>query len=314
MRPLTVINFGTEDYIKRYSATLEDDCRKFGYNVVTERIGKQANIGQINYQIYKRAVEYIENNREQRICFLDPECRIKKPIPTRWLDSHDCVVFYKHKTIDSNQAVEPKFTYEPDGRRIPCRITGQPMFLSSEHLPWLRFNLKMIETVSDLANKQFCRCELFIETALRFTQTKTIDEEIIYDPRITKPHLVIKGGWDSDETIIQHPSLQTYFGDLVKANVCDGDMITEGLMYAHSSSVERAEEIHELCWKEKINDWIDVDDWQVHPALGLIKHKDYSKIMYHYVIDQKIFRNITTKQVKNYLSEHQHRNHEEHTK
>ena len=142
MRKLKIISFGTATYLEKYSKSLQQDCEKFGYGYTFITIPDQPNISAINHTILNSMVDYLEWKTYDRICFMDPECRIIKPIPKEWIDAKKPIVFFKIRYKDGTS--DPKFVYKNkygNGERLPCRIIGQPMFVSKQDMVWLKMLL-----------------------------------------------------------------------------------------------------------------------------------------------------------------------------
>ena len=101
---------------------------------------------------------------------MDPECRIIKPIPEEWINADKPIVFFKVRYKDGTS--DPKFVYKNkngNGERLPCRIIGQPMFVSKQDIAWLKMILNLAKAASDIDNAEYTRNELFIETALNLS-------------------------------------------------------------------------------------------------------------------------------------------------
>ena len=66
--------------------------------------------------------------------------------------------------------------------------------------------------------------------------------------------------------------------------------------------IETAEKINEAMWKERSDEWLTYEQWQVQPSTGLMKYGDFKGIVYHHSIEDKINRGLNTPAVKKYKS------------
>jgi len=300
---LRILTLGTADYLEKFSG-LADDCLKFKYEYEAITIPSQQNISEINHRILEHMIEYMETNDFDRLCFMDPECRIIRPIPQQWIDSERPVVFFKVRQEDG--LPDAKFTYrnaQGNGERLPCRIIGQPMFLSKGDLPWFRMTLDLARAASDAPNKEFTRNEMFIETALEYNRVDYQAEHIIYNRRCAIKHRAVKGLWTTEDTIVQHPDIFGLFDkDIVAGNPVFGSdpILDKHLIERHTQVFETVEQLNELMFKEKHSEWQVIDNWRVQPCTGKMMFKDLPGVKYHYSIKDKISQGLQTPAVKEF--------------
>ena len=300
---LRILTLGTADYLDKFDG-LKHDCDRLGYEFQSIIIPKQRNISEINHRILEHMVEYIETTDFERICFMDPECRILRPVMPEWLNVDAPVMFFKVR----NQEGEPdaKFIYrnaQGNGDRLPCRIIGQPMFISKNDVQWFKMTLDLAKAASDPENNEWTRNEMFIETALEYNHVDYIKEYIIYDRRCGKRQTAVKGLWQTEDTIFQHPDVYGLFDDSIKAGnpVLDQDpIVNKDIIERHTRTFEQIETINEMCWKEQSSEWITLDEWTVQPSTGKIKFNGLSGVKYHYSINEKRLRELNTPAVKEF--------------
>ena len=304
MRRLRIIAFGTADFLERYSGGLQEDCKKFGYECVLTTIPKETEIGRINQHVFDGIIEHMRTQQYDRLCLLDPECRIIKPIPEVWINSLQPVIFRKVRNEEGTP--DKKFVYSPDqntmGNKLPCRIICQPMFLNKADQMWLTFARDLSISASDVPNGEYVRNELFLETAIDFLKVKTIDEFCVYNRKANIPHKAVKGTWSTEDTVIPHPELHSVFDtDMVTYTPVRNKLILEKTyMENNTNDLDTLEKINEVMWKEKTDEWLTFEQWHVQPSTGSVRYGDYNRVMYHYTIRDKMDKGIQTPAVKNY--------------
>ena len=306
MAKLKIIAFGTADFLEKYSDGLKNDCAKFGYDCVITTIPKEEAIGRINQHVFDGIIEHLETQEYDRICLMDPECRILKPIPDEWLNTEHPVIFRKVRTAEGTP--EPKFTYWTSGaigNQLPCRIICQPMILSKADIKWIKLAHDLSVAASDIPNGEYVRNELFLETALVYHKIKTIDEYCVYNRQANIPHKAVKGTWTTKDTIIQHPELHSLFDtDLVSSHGKDWqiNILTKDKVETNVLDINTAEKIHEAMWKERTSEWLTFEQWHVQPSTGLMKYGNFKGMVYHHSLGDKINRGLNTPAVKGFLN------------
>ena len=306
MAKLKIIAFGTADFLAKYSNGLKNDCAKFGYDCVITTIPKEEAIGRINQHVFDGIIEHLETQEYDRICLMDPECRILKPIPDEWLNTEHPVIFRKVRTAEGTP--EPKFTYWTSGaigNQLPCRIICQPMILSKADIKWIKLAHDLSVAASDIPNGEYVRNELFLETALVYHKIKTIDEYCVYNRQANIPHKAVKGTWTTKDTIIQHPELHSLFDtDLVSSHGKDWqiNILTKDKVETNVLDINTAEKIHEAMWKERTSEWLTFEQWHVQPSTGLMKYGNFKGMVYHHSLGDKINRGLNTPAVKSFLN------------
>ena len=306
MAKLKIIAFGTADFLAKYSDGLKNDCAKFGYDCVITTIPKEEAIGRINQHVFDGIIEHLETQEYDRICLMDPECRILKPIPDEWLNTEQPVIFRKVRTAEGTP--EPKFTYWTSGaigNQLPCRIICQPMILSKADIKWIKLAHDLSVAASDIPNGEYVRNELFLETALVYHKIKTIDEYCVYNRQANIPHKAVKGTWTTKDTIIQHPELHSLFDtDLVSSHGKDWqiNILGKDKVETNVLDINTAEKIHEAMWKERTSEWLTFEQWHVQPSTGLMKYGNFKGMVYHHSLGDKINRGLNTPAVKSFLN------------
>ena len=306
MAKLKIIAFGTADFLAKYSDGLKNDCAKFGYDCVITTIPKEEAIGRINQHVFDGIIEHLETQEYDRICLMDPECRILKPIPDEWLNTEHPVIFRKVRTAEGTP--EPKFTYWTSGaigNQLPCRIICQPMILSKADIKWIKLAHDLSVAASDIPNGEYVRNELFLETALVYHKIKTIDEYCVYNRQANIPHKAVKGTWTTKDTIIQHPELHSLFDtDLVSSHGKDWqiNILGKDKVETNVLDINTAEKIHEAMWKERTSEWLTFEQWHVQPSTGLMKYGNFKGMVYHHSLGDKINRGLNTPAVKGFLN------------
>ena len=298
MRKLKIVSFGTATYLEKYSKSLQQDCEKFGYGYTFITIPDQPNISAINHTILNSMVDYLEWKTYDRICFMDPECRIIKPIPKEWIDAKKPIVFFKIRYKDGTS--DPKFVYKNkygNGERLPCRIIGQPMFVSKQDVVWLKILLNLAKAASDIDNLEYARNELFIETVLTYCKVDYLCENIIYERTCDITHKVVKGLWQTEDTVIQHPDIYGLFDkDILAGNPYTDEIkvLDENVFTRHVNNTDTLNKINEVMWKETTDEWLTFEQWQVQPSTGKLKFGNLKGIRYHHSMLKKIELGLKT--------------------
>ena len=305
---LKVYVYGTEYFLKTYSQELIDDCKKFGYDLTVEQVDT-GSFSTLNHYIHQRMIDVVRNaSSEDRILFLDPECRIHKPIPQDWIDDTRPIVCYK---INYGKHDTERYTY---GHTLPGPIQMQPIFLSAKDIDWVQWWFDASLAASDPENNQYTPHELFLELALKFNKIDMRKELCIYNRAYTKnKHLVVKGSWVTEDTIITHPDVHGMLDPNTKHAVTSRKVqkyLEQRTLHNHFQDYEMIQVIDELMFKEKDKDWPDeckynngwyeVHSWFFNPKQGLLKHKDFELTKYHHSILAKVQKGIKTPVTKAY--------------
>ena len=302
MRQLKILALGTADYLRTHGLPLQQDCERLGYDFEKITIDDQKDISNINHRILEEMVDYISKKQFQRLCFMDPECRIIAPVPDEWIESKIPVVFFKARNKDGT--TDPKFTYRSkhgNGERLPCRIIGQPMFISKQDVDWFKMTLDLSKAASDIGNNQYTRNEMFIETALEYNNIDYMKEYIIYNRHANLKHSVVKGTWETSDTVIKHPDIYGLFDTkTIAGNPVFGDnpILDQQLLERHTKNLETLDKINNHMWLEASNEWEEFDEWSVHAKSGKIMLKGFKGVKYHHSIRTKQERNLNTPLVK----------------
>jgi hypothetical protein len=302
MKNLKILTLGTKRYLKKYSLALKQDCERLGYAFDQIAIDEQKDISAINHKILEEMVYYIVNHEFDRLCFMDPECRILRSVPNEWIMSSRPVVFFKIRNEDGSP--DPKFVYKNkhgNGERLPCRIIGQPMFISKQDVGWFKMTLDLSRAASDLKNKQYTRNEMFIETSLEYNKINFHKEHIIYHRHARLPHKVVKGTWETPDTVIQHPDIYGLFDNrIVAGNPVFGDdpILDQKLLERHTSKIEIFDRINHHMWLESSDKWEDFGEWSVHAKSGRMKLKGFNGIRYHHNVRIKLEKKLNTPLIK----------------
>ena len=302
MKTLKIVAYGTEDYIKKYSKGLVADCKKYNYNIHIGIIPAQVNIYSINNYILNQIVEYIKNTSE-RICLMDPECRIVKPIPQEWIDA-DCPVVFK------------KIGYEPHHYFFD-KIIGQPLFCDKKDYPWMQWWWKALQVYK--RDNEYPWNETLLPLALSMNNVKTIENIITYTKDYSGLHQCVKGTWTTKDTIFHHPDLHVLLDKDIMSPLGNTTMIPARFLHNHCNiDLNTLALVDSLMFKEitditkwpkqtqkiRINttNWYALDSWMFDPYTGRIKHTDYPAIGYHYCLESKLARRLKTPQTQHFLA------------
>ena len=313
MPQLKIYTFGTKYFIDTYSQGLREDCKAHDYDLTVEVIPDAENFSHINHHIHLRMVEVVRNaSSNDRILFLDPECRIVKPIPQDWMDDARPLVCYKIQ--HGKQDIE-RYTY---GHTLPGPIQMQPIFLSASDITWIQWWYDASMAASDPANSQYTPHELFLELALKFNKIDMHKEHCVYNREFTGKHCVVKGSWTTDDTIIKHPDIHAMLDPNVKnavPEIKNSKFLPERKLHNHFTDLDTVKQIDALMFKEVHDitkwpegtvaegEWYVIDDWMFDPKLGRLGHKDFESTKYHFSLEQKIERGINTPAVKNFTKQ-----------
>lgn len=312
MQSLKIYIYGTQYFIDTYAVGLQADCNKFGYDLTTEIVPDADNFSHINHYIHRKMVEVVNNaGPTDRILFLDPECRIVKPIPQDWIDDTRPILCYKiaHGKHDIN-----RYEY---GHTLPGPIQMQPIFLTAQDSTWIQWWYDASMAASDPERDMYVPHELFLELALKFNKIDIHTEYCVYNREWKQPHKVVKGSFVTEDTIITHPDIHALMDPNVKHSVQklkESPFMMERKLHNHFNDYGTIKLIDELMFKEQHDitkwpegtviegNWYCIDNWQFDPRTGRLKHKDYNTIKYHISIDQKTRQDINTPAVKSFFN------------
>ncbi len=316
MRTLTIATFGTKDFLQKYASPLRQDCERLGYQYSQIEVPNSGTIGKINHTILEAMMAYMEWENFDRLCFMDPECRILKPIPDEWIQVRKPVVFLKVR--QGNGDPDAKFVHEPDGNVLPCRITGQPMFVGGEDLGWFKSYVNITKAASDADNGEYVRNEMFIDTALDLNGVERINEKIFFVRNDNLPEQkVVKGLWHTPDTVIQHPDIYGYFDSDIsdKYGYHPTDHVLPERIFDCHFSAKHCNRVNELMYKEisDISEWpegsvelsdgrIKLEDWTFDPLTGKLQYSNMQGIRYHHSIKRKAHGHIKTPATKQFVS------------
>ena len=114
---LKVFAYGTDYFVDTYAKGLIQDCKKFNYELTLEKVS-EGSFSVINHAIHQKMLQVVkEAGNQDRILFLDPECRIIKPIPQHWIED---------KSIPFNTALSPKVLVTPFSSIFGVAVTLHP--------------------------------------------------------------------------------------------------------------------------------------------------------------------------------------------
>lgn len=305
---LKVYAYATQYFMDTYSKGLVADCEKYGYDLHLEVV-PYGSFSHLNHYIHIKMIDVVKNaGPEDRILFLDPECRIHKPIPQEWIDDPRPVVVYK---ISEGKHDRERYTY---GLEMPAPIQMQPIFLSAKDITWWQWWFDVSLAASDPDNEQFVPHELFLELAIKYNKIECREELCIYNREYTKnKHLVVKGSWTTEDTIITHPAIHGVLDPKVKhfnQERKDSLILYRRELHNHFQDYEMIQKIDRLMFQEKdtgwpegctFNDgWYHAHSWSFNPKTGKVKHDDFELEKYHYQIETKLSKNINTPVTRNY--------------
>ena len=303
MSKLTVITFGTKNFIDKYSKPLAEDCKRFGYALHVGVIPSQKHISHINCTILKHIIEYIKTT-DNRICILDPECRIVKPIPQEWIDADKPVLFQKSHYVGQ--------TYEYD-KELPSTYIGQPLLCSKEDLYWLDWWYQAV--VSMKQQDVYPPNETMLVMSLKFNNVKYITKTICYNREYTGSYECVKGSWNDSSIVFKHPCIHSALDKTILAandHTRENMFLSKRDLHNHFNDYKTIKHIDELMFKE-ITDirqwptqtvhkekWYMIDDWLFDPTTGKLKHNFFDSIKYHHSVQRKLDMKIKTPVTNNF--------------
>jgi hypothetical protein len=299
---LKIFAYGTDYFMETYSKDLMRDCSDFGYSLHLEKV-PAGSFSHLNHYIHVKMLEVVKNaGPDDRILFLDPECRIHKPIPQEWIDDERPIVCYK---ISDGKHERESYQY---GLTLPAPIQMQPIFLRAKDINWIQWWYDLSMAASDPVNNQYVPHELFLELAVKFNKVDAREELCIYNREYTKKkHLIVKGSWTTEDTIITHPAIHGVLDPNVKhanAERKASSILNRRELHNHFQDFELIKLIDQLMLQEKdvawppqcvkVDGWYEAHNWLFNPKEGLVKHKHFPLEKYHYHIRTKIARGIKT--------------------
>ena len=308
---LKVFAYGTDYFVDTYAKGLIQDCKKFDYELTLEKVS-EGSFSVINHVIHQKMLQVVkEAGNQDRILFLDPECRIIKPIPQHWIEDTRPIVCYK---IQHGKHDIDRYTY---GHTIQNSIQMQPIFLSQKDISWVQWWYDVSLAASDPENKQYSPHELFLELALTYNKIDLHKQFCVYNRAYTKnKHHVVKGSYTTDDTIITHPDVHGMLDPNTKHAIDQrksSRVLEERTLHNHFQDYELVKIIDELMFKEKDQDWPSVcinrdgwyesHAWSFNPKQGLVKHRDFPTIKYHHSIIRKQTAGLKTPVTKLYAEE-----------
>jgi len=313
MTNLKIVAYGTKNFVETYSQGLKDDCKKFNYEYDIITIPDFKSISEINFYIQSQMIDYVSKTEAKRICFMDPECRILKRFPKEWTEPG--VPWCAYKIQHGDQEV---LNYEY-GYTLPNRILMQPFFCGKEDLEWMQWWLKVSTDVSNIKDKVYVPNELFLELALTFNNIKFKHGIITYNREYKGPHIIVKGLWKTNDTVVQHPSIQAVLDNsILPANTekRNDNMLHLRDLHNHFQDFDTIKIIDSLMLKEKSNiedwpkgtehirinteNWFKVENWYFNVKTGQVKHQNYTITKYHPSLQYKLNQGINTPVTKLY--------------
>lgn len=309
---LKVHIYGTQYFIDTYATGLRSDCEKFGYDLLVGVVPDAESFSHINHHIHHEMVRTVRDaGPEDRILFLDPECRIVKPIPRDWIEDTRPILCYK---IADNKHDINRYEY---GHTLPGAIQMQPIFLTTRDHAWIQWWYDASMAASDTERKVYVPHELFLELAVKFNKIDIHVEHCVYNRDWQRPQKVVKGSFMTEDTIITHPDIHALLDPNVKHSVNElkkSPFLVTRKLHNHFNDLGTIRRIDELMFKE-IHDvtewpsnttidgeWYVVEDWLFDPRTGRLKNKNFPTIKYHISLADKIKRNIMTPAVKKFKS------------
>ena len=253
------------------------------------------------------------NNAEptDRILFLDPECRIVKPIPEDWIQDTRPILCYK---IADGKLDINRYEY---GHTLPGPIQMQPIFLTAQDSGWIQWWYDASMAASDPERAVYVPHELFLELALKFNNIDIHTEYCVYNREWQQPQKIVKGSFVTADTIITHPDIHALLDPHVKHSVQDmkdSPFLDRRKLHNHFNDFATIKQIDELMFKEQHDitkwpegttqegNWYCIDDWQFDPHTSRVKHNHYDAVRYHMSIDTKINQNLNTPAVKSFFN------------
>ncbi len=312
MQNLKIYIYGTKYFIDHYATGLISDCERLGYDLTVGIVPDADTFSHINHYIHREMVRVVrQSTPNDRILFLDPECRIVRPIPEDWIQDERPILSYK---IASGQTDINRYEY---GHTLHGPIQMQPIFLTQRDSDWIQWWYDVSMAGSDEERNVFVPHELFLELAVKYNKVDAHIEYCVYNRDWQQPHRIVKGSFVTEDTIITHPDIHALMDPNVKhsvKNLKESPFLTTRKLHNHFNNYESIKKIDELMFKEITDitkwpenttaedNWLCVEDWMFDPKSGRLKHKDFPVIKHHPSLKNKIDRNINTPAVKSFFN------------
>ena len=191
---------------------------------------------------------------------------------------------------------------------LPAPIQMQPIFLRAKDIKWIQWWYDVSMAASDPDNNLYVPHEMFLELALKYNKIERREELCIYNREYTKDkHLIVKGSWTTEDTIITHPAIHGVLDPNVKhanAERKQSSILNRRELHNHFQDFELVKLIDQLMLQEKdiawppqcikVDGWYEAHNWLFNPKEGLVKHKHFPLEKYHYHIRTKLKRGINT--------------------
>ncbi len=313
MQNLKIYIYGTKYFIDTYATGLISDCKKFGYDLTVGIVPNADTFSHINHYIHCEMVRVVRDSADtDRILFLDPECRIVRPIPEDWIQDERPILSYKIAT--GNHDIN-RYQY---GHTLHGPIQMQPIFLTSRDSDWIQWWYDVSMAGSDEERNVFVPHELFLELAIKYNKVDAHIEYCVYNRDWKQPHRIVKGSFVTEDTIITHPDIHALLDPNVKhsvKNLKESPFLIPRKLHNHFNDHEAVKKIDELMFKEitdiskwpegtTVEDsWLCVEDWMFDPKFGRLKHKNFPVIKYHSSLQDKLSRKINTPAVKQFTQD-----------
>lgn len=310
---LKVYIYGTQYFIDTYANGLKDDCERHGYDLTVGVVPDAETFSHINHHIHREMVRVVRDaGPEDRILFLDPECRIVRPIPEEWIQEHRPLLSYK---IMPGQKDINRYQY---GHTLPGAIQMQPIFLTSRDINWIQWWYDVSMAASDTERNVFVPHELFLELAVKYNNIEAHVEYCVYNRHWQGEHRIVKGSFVTADTIITHSDIHALMDPKVKHGIIElkeSPFLGPRKLHNHFNNHEDIQKIDELMFKEVQDidrwpagttaqgDWLAADEWLFQPSSGRLKHKNFPVVKYHSSIKQKIERKLYTPAVKKFTQD-----------
>lgn len=312
VQQLKIYIYGTQYFMDTHAGGLRSDCDRHGYELMTGVVPDADNFSHINHHIHRKMVEVVRDaGPTDRILFLDPECRIVRPIPEEWIQDARPILCYK---IEQDKLDINRYEY---GHTLPGPIQMQPIFLTAKDSEWIQWWYDASMAASDPDRHVYVPHELFLELALKFNHIDIHTEYCVYNRAWQQPQRVVKGSFVTADTIITHPDIHALLDPNVKhatQHIKDSPFMPPRKLHNHFNDLATIKQIDELMFKEQQDitkwpegtvvegEWYCIDSWQFDPRTGRLKHKDYDMIKHHISIDQKTNQNINTPAVRSFFN------------
>ena len=313
MQNLKVYIYGTQYFIDTYATGLKDDCERYGYDLTVGVVPDAETFSHINHHIHREMVRVVRDaGPTDRILFLDPECRIVRPIPDEWIQDPRPILSYK---IATGKHDINRYEY---GHTLHGPIQMQPIFLTARDIDWIQWWYDVSMAGSDKERNVFVPHELFLELAVKYNKVEAHIEYCVYNRDWQKPQKIVKGSFATPDTIITHPDIHALMDPNVKHSVKDlkeSQFLIPRKLHNHFNDYETINKIDELMFKEVADvsrwpagtvvedNWFCVEDWMFDPTDGRLKHKHFPVIKYHASLQDKTSRKINTPAVKKFIQD-----------